>query len=398
MRKSFQENRVHSETLLWKIALVVKSLDPDRGGHENYINRLLRGLLAGGCEVWCFAESFGSRSVEHANLNKIKVRPLKLTPSARLVWFNYRAQKLIRKHPVNFDFVFTTGNVSFGDVYRAGGGVHATYMDNCLRPSARFRLKHLTARRLQENLFKKNTPQLLITNSSMVKQDIQNRYQVPEERLRVVRNGIDLSRFNPNVASKMRDTIRRQHGFSTDDFVCIFTAGGGGRKGLQELLESFAGIHNKRIKLLVVGRTDASKLRKSLENLDLLDRVVYAGFQPKIEHYYGASDCLVFPSKYDAAANVVCEALACGVAVITTATNGSAELIKDGRNGYVIPTAHDYDLIRDRIQDLAACPNFQEIRNHAISTGQEFSMERHIQQIEAAVNDFLDRRENAPNS
>ncbi|NBB80758.1 MAG: glycosyltransferase [Verrucomicrobia bacterium] len=379
-----------------KIALVVKSLDPDKGGHENYIKRLLRGLLDKDYRVWCFAENFGSRSVEHGGLTKIRIRACKLESGLRMLWFNYRAQQLIRRHPVQFDLVFTTGNVTFGQFYRAGGGVHETYMENCLGSLEQLQPKHLVVKFLQRRLFTQKTPDRLITNSEMVRKDIQHRYGVSDRTIRVIRNGIDLDRFNPTRAGETRDSIRDKYGFSGDDFVCLFTAGGGKRKGLPELIHSFSLIKDTKVKLLIVGRTDASKLDHAITRYGLKHRVAYAGFQPQIEKFYGAADCLVFPSKYDAAANVVCEALASGLPVITTASNGSAELVESGKNGYVIPRAGDYDKIRACIEKLAGQENRSAMRQHAIATGQQFSMERHILEFEAALSDYLNNR--IPNS
>ena len=372
-----------------KMALVVKSLDPDKGGHENYINRLLRGLMEKNYQVWCFAEGFGSRSVEHSDLTKIRIRPFKLEPGLRMLWFNYRAQQLIRRHPVKFDLVFTTGNVTFGDLYRAGGGVHETYMKNCLGALEQFQPKHLAAKSLQRRLFMKNTPRILITNSEMVKKDIQKRYGVSDSTIRVIRNGIDLDRFNPTVVGRTREIIRRKHGFEEHDFVCLFTAGGGKRKGLSELLRSISIIENSNVKLLVVGRTNKSDLNQTITRYGLEERVAYVGYQPQIEQFYGVADCLVFPSKYDAAANVVCEALASGLPVITTETNGNAELIEANKNGYVIPRANHYGEMRECMERLAGHENRPAMCQHAIATGQQFTMDRHITEFEGTIQDCM---------
>ena len=395
MNPSSHKANSDSNTRPLRLALVVKSLDPHRGGHENYINRLIRGLLGRRYHIWCFAESFGQESVEHENLKKVRITPFKLTPSLRILWFNFRAKRRVQKYPVDFDLVFTTGNVTFGEVYRAGGGVHATHMEKCLGKSAKYRPNHAIAKHLQETLFYKNTPRLLITNSIMVKEDIQRRYKISEERLKVIRNGVDLSRFNPENARSERDAIRRQHGFCDNDFVCLFATAGNGRKGLNELLQAFSGIQSEAIKLLIVGRTKESQLLHTLEKLGLSERVVYAGFQRRIEHYYGAADCFVFPSKYDAAANVVCEALASGTPVITTKTNGSHELIEEGKNGYVIDSASDFANLRRCIIELYESERRHEMRECAIKIGQEYSMERHTEKIDEALHRLVEHKPNS---
>ena len=228
----------------------------------------------------------------------------------------------------------------------------------------------------------------------MVKEDIQKRYGVPSERIRVIRNGIDLERFNPAAAGKHRDAIRRKYGFDDEDFVCLFTAAPGRRKGLNELLESIKLIRNERVKLLIVGRTDKGSLAKQLSEHHLESRVAYAGFQPKIEEFYGASDCFVFPSKYDAAANVVCEALASGVPCITTRTNGSSELIEPGKNGFVVPQASDYAKICENIEHIVQLDptRLSSMREHAMRIGMQFTMDRHIDAIEDVLFEYSNQR------
>src|SRR5439155_16806403 len=70
---------------------------------------------------------------------------------------------------------------------------------------------------------------------------------------------------------------------------------------------------------------------------------------------YGKSSVLVHPSVSEGFGYVVAEAMASGIPVIVTRNTGSAELVVDGKNGYVVP-ARDPGAIRDRLAHLASHP------------------------------------------
>jgi glycosyltransferase involved in cell wall biosynthesis len=70
---------------------------------------------------------------------------------------------------------------------------------------------------------------------------------------------------------------------------------------------------------------------------------------------YGTSHVLVHPSLADGYSYAVMEAMASGLPVIVTACTGSAELIRDGENGYIIPPA-DPEAIRERLEHLSRHP------------------------------------------
>jgi glycosyltransferase involved in cell wall biosynthesis len=70
---------------------------------------------------------------------------------------------------------------------------------------------------------------------------------------------------------------------------------------------------------------------------------------------YGKSSVLVHPSLSEGFGYVVAEAMASGIPVIVTRNTGSADLVVDGKNGYVVP-ARDPEAIRDRLAHLASHP------------------------------------------
>jgi len=72
------------------------------------------------------------------------------------------------------------------------------------------------------------------------------------------------------------------------------------------------------------------------EALGVADVIQYAGTTDAPERFYAAADVFCFPSYYDPCANVVLEALACGLPVVTSTTNGSGEILTAGKEGYAV--------------------------------------------------------------
>ena len=70
---------------------------------------------------------------------------------------------------------------------------------------------------------------------------------------------------------------------------------------------------------------------------------------------YGKSSVLVHPSLSDGFGYVVGEAMASGIPVIVTENTGAADLVVDGKNGYIVPV-RDAEAIRERLAHLAAHP------------------------------------------
>ncbi|MFT5493846.1 MAG: glycosyltransferase involved in cell wall biosynthesis, partial [Limisphaerales bacterium] len=92
-------------------------------------------------------------------------------------------------------------------------------------------------------------------------------------------------------------------------------------------------VPRKRVRLLVVGK--GRKPAGAPEN------VIFAGPMNDVEDAYAAADLFVFPPIYEPCSNVVFEALAAGLPVITTRQNGASELIQEDVNGSVLDDPAD---------------------------------------------------------
>lgn len=167
---------------------------------------------------------------------------------------------------------------------------------------------------------------------------------VPAPKLRVLgggsSNGVDLDRFSPG-ASDLRKRLDIGRNAPVIGFVGRLTRD----KGVPELIEAFAAVAAKHpeARLLLVGWFDAAEdaidagLRARIENHP---HIHCTGFAGDTAPYYRAMDVLVLPTWREGFPNVVLEAQASGVPVVTTLSTGSRDSVVPEVTGLLIPPGY----------------------------------------------------------
>jgi UDP-glucose:(heptosyl)LPS alpha-1,3-glucosyltransferase len=149
-------------------------------------------------------------------------------------------------------------------------------------------------------------------------------------RIRVLHNPVDTKRFNPEGCLQLRSEARASLGIPEDAVTFVWVAHNPRLKNLRLLLKIFPAIHRSlaSVRLLVVGKRPP---RKSAPWL------VCAGDLQRPEIAYAASDALLHPTYYDTFANVVVEAMSCGLPVVCSDRAGAAEVLRKEGGGEVLP-------------------------------------------------------------
>jgi UDP-glucose:(heptosyl)LPS alpha-1,3-glucosyltransferase len=184
----------------------------------------------------------------------------------------------------------------------------------------------------------------------MVKQDMMRWYRIPKERITVVYNGVDIEHFHPRNR-QYREGIRGRHGIG-DELVILFVSNNFRMKGLGFLIKALAKIKkgdHPPFRLLILGRDHQDSYLRLARGMGIFGDVIFAGSTDEPEKYYGASDLLVHPTFYDACSLTVLEALASGLPVITTHSNGASGIITQGQEGFVISDPRDDQALVEKI-------------------------------------------------
>jgi UDP-glucose:(heptosyl)LPS alpha-1,3-glucosyltransferase len=353
-----------------KLALIRRQFSAT-GGAELYLQRLLRALAERGHELHLFSESWEAMP---GGVTLHSIDGVSAARAARGLRFAEAVQGELAKE--KFDCVFSLERTLQQDVYRAGDGVHRVWLER-RRQFAPWWKKSFTGPgafhknmvALEAQTFDPKNTRRIIVNSEMVKREILGHFKFPAERIHLVRNGVDVARFQ----NGRRAETRARFGVKDGDFLLFFAGSGWERKGLKFVLQAFRQIssHTSRMKLLVVG-----KGRKPFFNSG---GVIFSEPASDLENFYAAADLFIFPPVYEPSANVVFEALAAGLPVVTSASNGAAEIIEENITGSVVKEFWRPEILAKAIRKWSDCPRRIQIN------AAEFSLERNVSETLAIL-------------
>ncbi|PLR32693.1 glycosyl transferase family 1 [Chimaeribacter coloradensis] len=337
----------------FRLALVRQKYRPD-GGAERFVARALDALDNQNLDLNVITREWQgeTRPEWHIHL----CNPVKWGRISRERGFADAARALWQRE--KFDLVQSHERIAGCDIYRAGDGVHRRWLLQRARLLPVWRRKLLFSDRYHRYVMCAEramyaAPELkaVICNAEMIKREIIADFGVAPEKISVIYNAIDSGKFVP-AEEAARHTLRRQLSLPAAAHCLIFVGSGFERKGLAAAIQALAATESY---LIVVGKDkDEKRYRALARSLGCLDRLRFMGVQKQTLPFYQAADALLLPTLYDPFPNVILEAMACGLPVITSHTCGGAEFIRQGENGFVCD-ALDVAVLTQAIRDLPAC-------------------------------------------
>ena len=334
------------------------------GGAENYLSRLAAGVRNAGHDAALYTS--GEWPADVWNFGPV----VRLNAGTAIEFADQLAKTARQPGEVRLSLERVWGC----DVYRAGDGVHRAWLERRSRRSGPLKKigrilnrKHTAALALDESLFGKRGALRVIANSRMVKEEIIRFYNYPADRIEVVYNGVPLP---PRQATEEdRQQTRKSLGLHADDFVLLFAGSGWERKGLRFAVEAVQR-QEKRTKLLVAGRGESRTFASTPTQ--------FLGIVGDMPSLYQAADAFVLPTLYDPFSNACLEALAAGLPVITTQSNGFSEIIESGRHGTVVDDASNVDALNDAIQFWSEPERRKQARIDNLALAAQFDISRNV--------------------
>lgn len=229
----------------------------------------------------------------------------------------------------------------------------------------------------------------IVVNSRDVGAYVARKYGAPEDRIRVVYNAIDTRRFTPgaDIASNGHERDR--------PLPLIVTVGRlveqkNHRLFLQaaaELSRDIAAAH-----FTIVGD---GPLRRALEEqargLGIADRVAFVGERRDVEQILRTASLFWLTSRWEGMPNIVLEAMASGLPVITTDVGGVRELIRCGVDGFVVPDGDAGAFVRHARDLLRKPATRQRLAAAARARAEEFSTVRMVSALSELYAEVLGR-------
>jgi UDP-glucose:(heptosyl)LPS alpha-1,3-glucosyltransferase len=374
-----------------KIALIMQRIEPWRGGAETSLMQYAAELGRRGCEVHIYT---GSSGLAPGGVAVRRVPCRARLRSRRTLWFVRGAAAAVGEG--TFDVVHAVTPCPGADVYQPRGGTACETglrnVEACTtqvgrwakRASLACNLQHRLMRRLEERLCGSADGPVIVAVSEYVARQLREHYGLTPPRVQVVLNGVDVARFDAGQSQQQRRQVRQRLGLRGEAVAALLVAHNFKLKGLASAIRALAGVvdrGNDSARLIVVGRDDPRPYRRLAKRLGVGGAVLFAGAAPEPSEFFWGADLLVHPTFYDPCSRVVLEALACGLPVITTRQNGAAEVITEGREGYVIDSGHEIAALTDRWCELMDPQVRRRCGEHALEKRHQVSMERHVEQM-----------------
>ena len=397
------ETQLHSPI---RLAIIRQRYTPF-GGAERFVERALSALVQEGAKISLITRSWeggnGEERGAHAGVEKIICNPSydKILGGRAARDASFALCAIQKMTSGAFDLIQSHERIPGCSIFRAGDGVHAAWLAHRSRgKSAFFRWKDLFSSfhrymlKQEAAMLAHPNLQAVICNSVMVREEMRHYYNVPESKLVVIENGVDLTDFHPSLVSE-RERQRILLGIEQESPVFLFVGNGFERKGVPTLLTALA--HNLSRKyalnarLVIVGEDRHRRdYQRQAKKLGVEKQVIFTGPQHDVRPFYGMADVFVLPTRYDPMPNAALEAMACGLPIITSTTCGMASRVVSGKNGFVCD-ALDTQQLADHMATLSEPGTAASMREAARNAVLDLSLEAMASQLITLYHSLLQK-------
>ena len=352
------------------LAIVTETYDPEVNGVAMTLGRIVNGLIAQGHTVQLHRprqlhEPASCHAVHHKatpNLKEFLYAGLPIPGYAGLR-FGVPAQRRLMEHwrtsRPDMVHVVTEGPLGLSAVSCARAmhlPISSSFHTNFQSYSKHYGvgLLHRSIDRYLRNLHNKTLATMVPTQA--MQQELHLRGY---KNTKIVSRGVEIDLFSP---AKRSESLRQEWGVRDHDLVLMHVGRIAKEKNIAVLIAAYRAILAKHAstKLVLVGD---GPLRKALEQS--CPEAIFAGVQKheSLARYYASADVFLFPSVTETFGNVVTEALASGLAVVSFARAAALELIRHNDSGVLATQedqAHFVEASLNMVSNMAAMHNMRQ--------------------------------------
>lgn len=257
----------------------------------------------------------------------------------------FEVNRYIRKNPPDIVHAFFFWPIMYGRLLKKLGKIRFL-VENREDQGFNWGKHEYTLLRLSRSI-----PDRVICVSEAVKQVVIRRERIEEDRVAVIRNGVELIQGKTGD----KETTRRELGFNDENLIVGMVANFNRPvKGVSYFIEAMPSIIKAvpDVRFLILGRGDQEQeLLEKTRVLGIEAFVVFGGFRKDINRFYEIIDISVLTSLSEGLSITLLESMSHGLPVVATNVGGNSELVMDGQTGYLVPPK-DTTSIADRIVQL----------------------------------------------
>lgn len=222
----------------------------------------------------------------------------------------------------------------------------------------------------------------LVVSSHGMKQECIRHFHANPERIKIIPNSVDLYDIK----------IKAEENLDMDIPAGYQLISASGRlereKNIPFLLRAFSLVRKiEKMRLMIIGHgTERKNLERLCHELNIEEDVIFVGYQSNPYKFIKRCAIFVHACLFEGFANVIIEAMACGVPVIAVdCPYGPRDIIKHGENGLLVPM-NDEKALADAILTLA---NNRELRDLIAKRGFKRAMDFSTKEMVHGYQDFF---------
>jgi UDP-glucose:(heptosyl)LPS alpha-1,3-glucosyltransferase len=193
------------------------------------------------------------------------------------------------------------------------------------------------------------------------------------------------------------EQVKKEYGLNPNDKIILFASMNFEIKGLDAIIAALARLKSrgKRFKLVIAGKGNTGKYFRIADQAGIGEHIIFAGTLNKesLIRLYLAGDVYVMLSRFDTFGMVVLEAMAAGLPVIISSNVGAKDLVREGKNGFVIKDTSDTDYIANKICLTLEKSATHEMSGFALETAAQNTWEFVTAKYQAIYTDIMAQRE-----
>ena len=255
----------------------------------------------------------------------------------------------------NYDAVVGFNKMPELDFYYAGDFCYIDRISSKHSSIYRLTPRHHHFARFEKEVFGVQSDTVLLMLSQREKQIYQQNYGTDETRFVILPPALDENNVITTDIEETRFTKRSELGLKSDELLVLFVGSGFRTKGLDRAIQAVADLPEQliaRTKLMVVGQDNPLSFKQKATRLGIIDSVEFVGGRFDVPELMLAADLLIHPAYREAAGNVLLEAVASGLPVLTTDNCGYASHISDANAGHVLESPVTQEKISSTLSEM----------------------------------------------
>jgi glycosyltransferase involved in cell wall biosynthesis len=249
--------------------------------------------------------------------------------------------------------------------------------------------------RVIEHLFSYLSPTVVAVSNEVADFTARQSW-LPRRKYTVIQNGVDLEQLAKQRTKTVAHTaqLRREFDVSDTSRVWLNVARLKPQKNLDLLIDSFA-VYSKTYPadhLFILGDGhEYNRLVAKVEALGLSERIHLTGYRSDVLTFYELADYFILTSDIEGFPNVVLEAMAFSLPVLSTAVAGIDEIVVDGKNGFVLERS--IEAVRATMSNVRDCSDerYQALCQEAAAAVQAFDMTQTVARYEQLFDSLLQK-------